>query len=88
MRARRIAPKLERSFRAPAATAFNSPLTRARSLTAAACYAQLRGHPADAARAFDLATAHAQNFELAASLSAGPPLARAARRLTESPHSA
>jgi hypothetical protein len=49
---------------------FRFPLTRARSLTVAACYAQLRGRPADAARAFDLATAHAQNFELAASLSA------------------
>jgi class 3 adenylate cyclase len=46
------------------------PLTRARSLTAAACYFQLRGRRANAARAFELATSHAQELELTASLSA------------------
>ena len=46
------------------------PLTRARSLTAAACYYQLRGRRADAVRTFELATAHAQELELTASLSA------------------
>jgi class 3 adenylate cyclase len=46
------------------------PLTRARSLTAAACYFQLCGRRANAARAFELATAHAQELELTASLSA------------------
>ena len=46
------------------------PLTRARSLAASACYAQLQGGSARAARIFDLAAAHAQQFELVASQSA------------------
>ena len=46
------------------------PLTRARSLTASACFAKLRGRSADATRIFAQAAAHAEELDLAASMSA------------------
>jgi class 3 adenylate cyclase len=45
------------------------PLTRARSLAAAACYEHMQGRPTRAAQTFELAAAHAQRLELVASLS-------------------
>ena len=58
------------------------PLTRARSLTASACYAQLQGGPAGAARIFDLADGPRAAIRTRGLAIGGAPLARTPQRLS------